>query len=382
MTSKREIFMDLYLNIVVHGAIYGLFVLPAILFFEVRVDVLLLVMVAGMTYFFVVRRLIEIVALMFLAHIIVFLAVWFLTPGLFYVVFYICVAIALVGYSLFQRYRRSMTFSREFILFVPAMLVIVALLLGLQGHGYMHVPYVLLIILTSVGSRLHVRMTTVNDSLTVISQSSSQPVQKILNYDLKAMVVLGVVLIGMALLFHVLLIRPALEVVSGINIERDLEPAPEDLFIPVHDDIQGHGGLPEELLMFDDRGPALIWQVLEQLLIFILLPSLVLALLVFIFIIIRNIIRGWRLRGRHSIKPPDGYEDIKEFIRGPRGWAPWRRGPRNDNKLRRLFRETIIRHMKKGVPIQKTDTPLQMAEKIQTEDINALVEDYGAVRYK
>ena len=227
-------------------------------------------------------------------------------------------------------------------------------------------------------------MTTVNASLEVISQNSTQPVRKILAFDYKAMVALGLLLVGLILLFNMLLIRPVLEVVSDFRSNVDWSTQPSENEIMLEPDILGGGGeIPLTMLLGDSAdGPALIWQILEWIVTFIALPLFGLVVIVVVFRFIQGIIKRWRFKETLDAELDDGFADIKEFIRMPSAGKRWRRDSRNEHKIRRLFRETVTRHIKKGVPITKSDTPIQMTEKIQGKDIATLADDYAAVRYK
>jgi len=374
--------MDLSLNAIIFVVLYGSIVALAITLFNLQAGVLLVLMAAVYFYLFFVRRFIRPIAPMILAHMLVLVATWYFATG-FSLVLYIATAVALVGFSLYQRYRRATTFSSEFIFFAPLILVAVALIAGQQGHRYMFVPYAAMIIIVSVGARLHTRMTMVNSSLEVITQNSTQPVQRILAFDYKAMFVLALVLIGITVLLNFIVFRPLLEMI--VRHWPDLEWAstlpPGEAYLPMVDE-PGMGEVAAAMMYgMELSEPPLIWRILEWLLFFALVPLIALAAL---FIFIRhmyNVIMQFRIKDSEDADHADGFSDVKEFIHAPSAISRWWRRPRNENKLRKLFRETVTRHIKKGVPINKSDTPVEMVTKIQNEDISTLAEDYAAIRY-
>ena len=383
MNSKRDFFMDAFLNLVWLAIFYGGFVVPAIMLLHLRVDILLLVSGVMCFGFLLMRRIIRPVVPMVLAHIIVPVLAFYFAPGSFEQAMYVGVAIALALFSFQQRHKRSFTFTTGTVYAAPIVLIALALFMGTRGHDYIYTTYAALIILVSIGSKLHIRMTHVNDSLGVITQTSTQPVKKILAFDYKAMVVLSLLMVGLVLFLHVFLMRPALEAISGINIRMpqfDSSYTADEPFIPPMDIGPGFD-LYEYLAGEPFSGPLWLWVILERLLFFVMPPLIVLGIGILLFRLIRKIYRQLGIKTRQSQEHASGYEDIKEFIRTPKVRRPWFFGSRNEHKLRKLFRETVTRHMKKGVPIEKSDTPVQMAEKIQGEDIRALAEEYAAVRY-
>ena len=383
MTVKRYLFMDIFANILFLVLFYGILATPVLVFFiDVGVDVLFVVMAAVMCYFFVIRRVIKPVVPMFLAHVAVPVAAWYFAPGQHYVITYFIMTVMLTIFSLYQRHRKTLSFSYESTIFIPLSLVIAALIVIYFDHYYMIVPYAALIITISVGVRLHSRMYHINASLELISQNSTQPVQKILAFDYKILLVLTPVFVGLILLINHVIIRPILEAISGfrLNTQIDYTELPPFELLPGQS-LPMAGGLPPELMGLDNE-PSIIWRFLEIVVFYAILPLVALGLIILLFRTIRKIYVKMRLKNYQSPDLTNGFEDIKEFIRTPKAKRIRRRGPRNEHRLRRLFRETVTQHIKKGVPIQKSDTPLEMADRILSEDISELTEAYEAVRYK
>jgi len=381
MNSKRDFYMDAFLNIIWLSVFYGVFIAPAVVFLHLRTDILLPISAVILFVFLFARRLIKYTAIMFLVHLIVPIAAFYLAPDLFSRVLYVGVATVLAIFSLQQRHTRSLTFVAGFIYAAPMVLIVLALLVGNQGYTHVYTTYAVLIIFSSIGSKLHIRMVQVNDSLEVITQTSTQPVKKILAFDYKAMLVLTVIMIGLTIFFHLSLMRPALEAVSGIRLNVQIDPithTPEAPPDTPGDDILGPGGMAVEGLY---RPPSPFWLALERLIMLLVPPVVVLGVGYFIFRLAREVYKKLDLKTAKDHEYASGYEDIKEFISTPKTRRPWFFGSRGEHKLRKLFRETMTRHIKKGVPIKKSDTPMQMAEKIKAEDISNLVEEYAAVRY-
>jgi len=375
--------MDALLNFIWLAFFYAVLATPVVLWLDLRVDVLLLMMVIGSCYFFIIRRAIKPVAPMFLAHIIVPVAAWFLAPGMFYMILYIAAAVVLGFFSVYQRYKKFQTISSEFLFFAPGALVALALIVGYLGHTHLYPHYGALIIIVAVGGRLHSRMSTMNTSLRAITLSSNQPLEKILRFDYKAMIILTLLLVGLVLLINVLFIRPILEVISGISINFTLEPTePGEAMIPQDIFDGGVGGInPLQYLANTYREPNRFFVIFWQIMMWAISIVAVAAICILVFFIILTIYRRMRFKKSGDEDLNEGFEDIKEFIPTPKARSWWRRGPRGEHRVRRLFRETVTRHMKKGVPIKCSDTPLQMADRITKEDIGGLAEEYAGVRY-
>jgi len=379
----RNIFMDFYMNIVFHALFYGIFITPVILFFDLQVVAVLLLMLAVVVYLFLARQLIKPAVFLFIAHIPILAAAWFIAPDVYTFLLYLAMAATMVAFSLFQRFRRTQTFTPEFLIFSPLVLIALALFVGSQGHGHMYFLYAVILIIVCVGGKLHIRMTTVNTSLDVIAQTSVQPVQKILAYDYKVMLILGVIIIGLAIAISTIVIRPVLEAISNISINIDLSVGedPIDAWEMLPEPPANASDITQLLTSYNPRGPFFLWRVLELFLIFAVLPYIGIKLLIFLYRFIGSFFEKLQAKDTPNFEVT-GFEEIKEFIRTPKVKKLRKRGLHNENKVRQLFRDTVVRHIKKGVPIQKSDTPGQMAGKIATDDISGLVEDYWAVRYK
>ena len=386
MTAKRDLIMDIFLNIIWLAMFYGIFLAPAVTFFDMWADLLLGVMTGIFAYFLFLRRVVGPVALMVLGHIIVPIAAWILSPGLFYILVYFVMAVVLTVFSLYQRYRRAMSVTGELVSFAPLVLIVLGLIAAYNGAANVVIPYATMIIITAAGGRLHQRMAQVDMSLAAISQNSTQPVKKILDFDYKAMIVLGALLVALILVLNTVVFRPLLSFIAGnipnLNFEFTISDEDYMTYFGGGSDGGGPGAMYMLMAEQDANRSFFIWRILDVIL-FIVLPVLI---GVFAFsalaALVHNIYMRWKKRGLEVPDMADGEADIKEFLQGPRLRNLWRRGPSNENKLRRRFRETVARHIKKGAPIKKSDTPIEMAVKIVSEDIGELADAYAGVRYK
>jgi len=379
---KREFIMDMLLNLIRMAAFYGVFAVFTVLLLDYSWHVVFLVTVGITMGLFLVRRFIKPVVPMIIVHLAFLVAVWFIAPdfesGVYYQVVYFVFAIVMVFISLYQRYRKTTALTFEYGLFVSLFFVILAFIAGHQGNNVLPFQYALIIVFVFIGSRLHMRMSQVKTSLDAITDNSyNQPLKKILAFDFKTTVALVLLLVGLVLVFHVFIVRPVLERVADAlpMLEFNLHDEAEEgrfYYIPPVDVPQGAASSGEFEWAAVRGETFFLWVILERL-IFVLFP-LLLAFMVY------RIIKAMRYKKPYVSELPDGYEDIKEFITTPRK-RRWRRGPAGEHRLRRHFRETVVSHMKKGVPIKQTDTPEQMANKVLAEDFDALTKEYTVVRY-
>ena len=375
--------MEAFYTAIWVAVFYSVYSFLAVHVLNARTDILFIV-TAGLYFtMFLIRRFIKPVIPMFLAHIALICAVWFLSPDLQLLVMYFSMAILLSIFSMFQRYKRTQTFSTEFIIIASMFLIILTLVMGSQGHTHMYIHYTAILIFVIVGAKFHMRMYQFNLSLKAITQSTNQPVKKILYFDYKAMFVLSVVIIGLIIFFHVAFVRPALEATVSLlpdDLAFNIEDGPFQqriMYGPV-------GGMPIISRVRDDAEPFLVWVILDWILVYIIMPALGLLALYGAF---RWIINIYKLLGKNNSqvdKLTEGYEDEKEFILNPIPWFKHllQHSHLNEHKIRRRFRETVVKQMKKGVPIESSDTPTQMAGKILLDDFYALAEEYAQVRYK
>jgi len=382
MSTKRLFFLDAFMTAIIHILFFGVFAAVMVAFLDVqRLGMLLGLVVVAAFYFLVARRAVKPVISMVIAHLAAPAAVWWLVPISFGFNFELIIIIILTFVSLYLRYKKPSTFTSEFTNFASGALVAIAAALGHAGHIHVIGLYIVLIGAVVIGARLHIRMHRVHFLLDVLTHSSVQPVNKIIGFDNKIMIMLGAVLVGIVLFIYQVLLRPLARFLSGINISLISNREPT---IAEHTPIQHEAPMQvgsQYANWAEGMEPSVIAQAIVTIFTYAFLASLVVGAIYTVYIIIRALYRRFRLEKGHVIATSDGHEDIKEFIRTPKAMQK-RRIPRGEQRIRRLFRETVTRHIKKGVPIQKSDTPVQMSDKIVAEDITALVDEYSSVRYK
>ena len=380
MNAKRIFIMDVSLNLIWLAVFYGLAVMPAVIFLEARLDVLFLISFGISFSFFFIRRKVRPIIPMLLLHLIFPIGVYLLSPDYHYLALYMGLTLLLGAFSLQQRHSPSQTFTSGFTYGTPLVFIVLAIFAGSQGYGDWPMSAAI-VIFACVGSKLHMRAAQVNESLEIITQTSTQPVKRILAFDYKAGVVLGLAMVGLVVFLYVFVTRPVLTAISGITL--DIEPGAPQRGSPFLPNMAPAAFDPAGLMGdLEPREPALIWRILSMLLTVIMPPAILVGIVIGLFRVIREIYRRLGIKRGQSQELNTGFEDVKEFIHTPKPKRPWFFGRRNEHKLRRLFRETVSRHMKKGVPIYKADAPGEMAEKILAEDIRSLADEYAAVRYK
>jgi len=135
---------------------------------------------------------------------------------------------------------------------------------------------------------------------------------------------------------------------------------------------------PPMMLPPADAKPWLIWVILEKIIFAaVIAAGIAGAIALVIYVCVRVYKRFYG-----AVKSDDEVEVIPhdnmaaEAIKALRAFFLPLSG------VRRHFYKKIKRHMGKGVPIQPSDTPEDMARKITEEDIGRLTEDYQQVRYR
>ena len=378
---NRDFFMEAFFCAIWVALLYALFAMPAILNYGVQSGVFFLLVVVIFFSMFLIRRFIKSAVLMFLAHLLIPLVVGLFSIRMPYIVLYLGMTVVMMLFSLYQRHERTMTFTPEFAIFAPIIVVVLAIALGFQGHAYMYTTYAAIVIVVGAGSRLHLRMTKLGQNLDHLTQGA-EPVKKILKFDYKAMLVLGTVLVVMILLVHIVLVRPAVEGLADL-LPQELTFDMDSGYIDIYAFTQNIYFDSVGFFPWDDSGPFFMWVVVEWLALYIVMPIIRLGIAVVILLAIFRIYRAWNKRKWQPSVARGGYTDEKEFITD-HSWVTQllRMTTRNEHKLRRRFREAVLQEIKKGVPIVSSDTPSQMANKILSDDFTALAEEYAQVRYR
>lgn len=383
MITKRILFEELLCNIVYFAVFYGIFILVSELALGIQNAVLwVLLAIVPFMINFLVRRYIHSTMLMIIAHLAIPILAFFIFEEILIRIFVLGMLTTIMIYSFILR-AKGTKLEPTFSIFTAIGLVVMCFI-GLHfGHGYMALVYPILIAIVVIGSEIYTRMSKVDMSLEVITKTTNQPIQQILKLDHKVMLAMTAVLLLLTLASRFALVDPLLDQISRISLPRyeGTLPSPE---LPDFNERLGPG-IPAPMLPYgyEITDPHPFWEVLNVILMFVVQA---LIIVFFLALLISGAIAAYKMMGYRSRSTPyhEG-EDEKIFIIPERvknrlpNLKSLFSGP--ENKTRRLFRKKILRHKKMGVPIVQSDTPTQMASRIEKEDIKTLTAEYEKVRY-
>ena len=385
MIPKRLLFEELLCTIVHFAVFYGIFILVASMVLDIRQPALwILLGIVPFMINFLIRRYIRSTMLMIIAHLIIPGLVFFAFDDIIYRVFALAMLVVMLIYSFIQRAKGKSTLEPTFSIFTAIGLVVMCFV-GLHfGHSYMAILYPILIVIVVIGGEIYTRMSKVDMSLEIITKTTNQPTRQILKLDHKMMLATAVILLLLTFASQFALVNPLLDQLSRIPLPSSQEGLPTP-------GLSDRGGRPNltmplgPMIPYVDEipDPHPFWEIFNMILMYLIQALIILLLLVSL---ISGVVNAYKMMGyRRRNTPYQEGEDEKIFIIPER---VKKRLPnlmsffsRPENKTRRLFRKKIMRHRKMGVPIVKSDTPTQMASRIEKEDIKVLTAEYEKVRY-
>ena len=291
------------------------------------------------------------------------------------------IALALAIHSIIFAYQKLPTEIASFIAPCSIILIIFTFWATNTGNWVLASMYPVLLAIMVTGRILLVRMVKMDRSLDAIHMSYKQPIAKIITFDYKLTIGLIVAIVGVSMVIYLLLISPMSNVILnmrreaveidfyGRGLQETPRPAPS---VHIH-----------ELFRLETRPPSPFWDLLSSVVFGIASIGIIAGVLYGLYRILMFFLRYSSLRNKSEMAFTD-VEDEREFIR-PK--ASKRRSRIRSvltelHPIRRLFKETARKHVKMGVPIKQSDTPTDMAGRIQSEDITGLAEEYAQVRYK
>ncbi|MCL1884257.1 MAG: hypothetical protein FWF81_10985 [Defluviitaleaceae bacterium] len=287
---------------------------------------------------------------------------------------------AIAAIIIFTFFKRGINFGQEIIFLCAVVFIGISLFAANAGNFSLVAICAGLLLVSVVLCLVLLHMTQMDTTLDVMQNSSAQPVKRIINFNYKLVAALGVGILVFSLVIYFAVVSPIMNaVVSAIPQLDVLSPPPtvERHFTPPQ-------GRYSDLIVPEQRGFFVepLMPIMGTLIGIIFSIVGVVIVSYIIFVIIRAILIRLSNHKRYYdafFKSSDS-EDEKEFIFSSNKKAKIPRS-KNENEIRRLFRETISRHIKFGVEIKNSDTPSEMAAKIITEDISELAEKYSPIRY-
>ena len=318
-----------------------------------------------------------------ITHLIIPVAI-FAMPFTVMSVAWFILSLVIAGHSVWFSLRKSAPGRMALILTAAIIFIAMSFWMASGGSWFFVSIYTLLLLFVSVGWLIVVHMVKVDDSLKAAESSSQQSVGKIIAFNYKLLAGFALTFSAIVAAVYFALMRPILVAIASFFdrlpvFERGKLTREEYMGPMITGPGQGDGMM--EFLQY--LGPART-NYAAYLIINILLSAMVIALVLGIgYVVLRGIFHWLNMRATKT-NTQEGLpeiEDEKEFI----GLSSTRRGKRvktkKEHALRRLFRETVQKHIKMGVPIKNTDTPTEMTVRVRDRDFDSLADEYSRVRY-
>ncbi len=338
---------------------------------------------------YVIRKYIKTFFIFTGLHIFFFLLPFFLSTGPTqrntFVVF-LAIAIIFSYRDFFSEVKVSFRISTLY--FAVAIIFIVYLLTNKLQLLFLHnflATYTMLLCTLFI---LYNHVASINYSLDIISKTTNQPIKMILKFNnISIFIYIGVmvVFVFVSLYFHVevvlklvgsilfLIMKSLLHFLNIKNNVSNIKPAEQAG--------SNHDFRPEALQ--NDLINQIILAI-ENVLINIFAVAFALGIIAVIGYSIYYLYKSFYHKGSEQ-------GDIKEFItpalfinfniKMKRDKKNNDFGMGNEKKIRKIFYKKINYYIHKGVSIQNSDTPRQIEEKLNKEDIKSLREVYEKVRY-
>jgi len=299
------------------------------------------------------------------------------TQGILWIIFSVFTSIFSLGFGLGKKPETSL----GFIILTAVFFIFFSLLMADAGNWGLVRVFPLVLVAVSVCRILVVHMTKMDNSLNSANSSSKQAVGNILKFNYKLLTGLTVTFVAIVAVLYLFLVAPLLDAVSNLAPE---SPAfqrmefDEAFYSPPSEHMADEEFAEWSARLLTRETPWYATLILN----IILGVIVVFVLSLIIYGIAITLLRWSRISAKVSSTAKNDSsqtEDIKEFIL-PRGR---KKRVKLDglHPVRRLFRETLTKHIKKGIPIQKTDTPTDMTHRIPTDDFGDLAKEYSQVRY-
>jgi len=321
-----------------------------------------------------------------ITHLITLAALIFMLPFTAMGAAWFILAVAMSAHSVWFALRKKLPRRRSVILTAAVIFIAMSFWMASVGSWFLVSIYTPLMLFVTVGRLIVVHMVKVDGSLKSAESSSQQSIGKIIAFNYKLLCGFALVFSGIVVAVYFALMRPIL-VAVGNAIERlpafeRGELTREEYFEP----IVIHGSGPDtmsQLLSWAEMNPARTNHVLNFLLTVIFGGLLIALFVAAIYHILRVIFRWLNMRATKggTRELLSEIEDEKEFIGLSRTRRVKRAKAKKEHALRRLFRETVQKYIKTGVPIQNTDTPTEMTIRVRDQDFDSLADEYSRVRY-
>ncbi|MCL1863027.1 MAG: hypothetical protein FWF78_05635 [Defluviitaleaceae bacterium] len=286
----------------------------------------------------------------------------------------VAIALVIVG-STFSR--RRVMIGRGFIDFMPVAFVPLSFWAARGQHFGLVTIFSVVMVVVIIMSFVVLHMAKMDETLEVLPLSSAAPLRRIIGFNYRMMAGLAGLILVLGVLTFFIIVIPAFAIIAeifpGLPDFRQTEryDGGRSLF-PM-----GGPERPDALGMLSLRNdPSPIMRIIGVVVQTVFIVFIVFSLVFCAYMVIRAFLKWSSTRAvfyEQTAKDMDS-ADEKEFI------LPFKKRDTSQptNEIRRRFRAAIKRHMKNGVPIEKSDTPSDMQLRI-AEDIG--VGEYEKARY-
>lgn len=384
MTKTRKLVIDILDDSTYCAFYYGFFAtIIYVTVFAAPLLWLLLFMVVIMYANYVLRCIFSSFAMLVLMHsflpILIFVVRIYHPFSLVWIFF----AIVLSAHSVIIAFRKPITEVLGFILICTGIFFALSFW---NSYGVVTSLYAPLLLYIIIGRYIVLHMLKMDRTLEIIDTSQSHgqvngsAIQKIISFNYKLVICLGLIMATATLLLQ-LLIMPVLSAIRNLfpnmpeieqqlrehgtsSYERNVQPIDHNIA-----NTADQAGLPPLI--------ELLLNIIFHILAFAMLILIIYAIFRWILYLLSKSTGKKQKLGKSS----DTTLDTREFILN-RSRIKKLQTHENLHPIRAQFKETIKKHIKMGAPIKKTDTPTDMSCTIKTEDITTLTKEYSEVRYK
>ena len=337
-------------------------------------------MIIPATINFFLRRISRKLGVLLLVHSIIPIAIGIILLTRATTLLWVVIAMALALNSVVFAFRKLPTDRASFIAPCVVIFTFAAGWAFMVGQSHFLMLYPILLTITVLGRILLMRMLKMNMSLDAIETAYKQPIDKIITFDYKLTAGLVVAIPGVAFVIYMLLISPVIELIWQTAVPA-IEITPPEIGERPIGAIPAAAPTEAEAHDLSFREPSRAWRLLTTVFFGVGSIGVIAGVCYGIFRLVLFILTRSASKYIEQTVETD-IEDIREFVRP----ASTRRRRLHDvfvelHPIRRLFRDTAKKHIKMGVSIKKSDTPTDMAMRIQSEDISNLADEYAQVRY-
>lgn len=329
---------------------------------------------------FYMRQAIKSFGALFAAHMILPLVIMVVEP------LAALIPLVLSGFSLIYFYKRMPANSNILISVSAAFFSFLGFMGARAGDHLVAAVLAVMLVVVTICRVIVLHMMQMDSSLESIKPSSSQTLEKILSFNYKLVAGLAVSLMVLTIAIFLGFISPIVSIGSQLipdlpNIQQSANGELQD--IPFHD-ARELGGAGERRSELESSETSTFWRIVDVILRIVLgLAAFALAGYV-MYIVARILLRLLKHRSiskELTAQTKDNGDEREFILPEARKKQKRRRIQHEEHPTRRRYRETVQGHVKKGIPIKKSDTPADIAKRIHAEDMTQLTNEYAQIRY-